>query len=186
MTPRPAGRILQTERLVVREFTLDDAMFILELLNEPPFRLYIGDKGVRDLTGAENYLRTGPMASYARHGFGLWLVSLKENGEPVGMCGPLKRDSLDHPDLGFALLARFFGKGYALEVASAVLGYSRALLKLGPILAITAQENPASIKLLGKLGFRFERMIDLPSYAEPSRLFRHESGYPLTAAAVAP
>lgn len=163
---------LETERLTIRELTLDDAGFILELLNEPAFHRYIGDKGVRDLAGAIGYLRDGPLAMYARHGFGLWLVALKDDGKPIGMCGLLKRDLLDHPDLGFALQARFTGQGYAYEAASAVLAHTRNALKLGPILAITAPENPSSIKLLGKLGFRFDRMIELPGYTEPSRLFR--------------
>ncbi|HEY8996141.1 MAG TPA: GNAT family N-acetyltransferase [Lacunisphaera sp.] len=166
--------ILETERLLVREFTPEDAPFILELLNEPAFIRFIADKGVRDLAGAGRYLRNGPFASYARHGFGLWQVALKDGGIPVGMCGLLRRDTLEHPDLGFAFLARHTGKGYAFEAASAALVHARSVLKLGPILALTAAENPSSIKLLGKLGFRFERMIDLPGYTEPSRLFLHD------------
>jgi len=162
-------------RLLIRELTLADAPFILELLNEPAFHLYIGDKGVRDLAGAERYLREGPLAMYERHGFGLRLVTVKD-GTPVGMCGLLKRDALDHPDLGFAFLARHTGRGYAFEAASAILDHARHALKLGRILAVTAQENPASIKLLGKLGFRFDRMIDLPGYAEPSRLYATVQG----------
>jgi ribosomal-protein-alanine N-acetyltransferase len=162
--------IVETERLVIRELTPGDGAFILELINEPAYHRYIGDRGVRDVAGAEKYLREGPMASYAKNGFGLWLVELKD-GTPIGMCGPIRRDTLEHPDLGFALLARFAGRGYAHEAASAVLAHARSVLKLDLILAITAPENPASIKLLGKLGFRFERMIDLPGYAEPSRLF---------------
>jgi [ribosomal protein S5]-alanine N-acetyltransferase len=162
---------IATLRLIVRELTLDDAPFILELLNEPAFHRYIGDKGVRSLDGARHYLTTGPLASYAKHGFGLWLVALKDGDTPIGLCGPLRRDTLEHADLGFALLARHSGQGYAREAACAVLAYSRDVLQLDPILAVTAQENPASIKLLGKLGFQFERMIDLPGYTEPSRLF---------------
>ena len=163
--------ILETERLVVRELSLDDAAFVLELLNEPAFHRYIGDKGVRDLAGAEKYIREGPQASYAKHGHGLWLVALKDGGTPVGMCGLLKRDYLDHPDLGYALLARHGGQGYASEAASATLAHARSGLKLGTILAVTAQENPASIRLLSKLGFKFDRMITTPGQAEPSRLF---------------
>jgi [ribosomal protein S5]-alanine N-acetyltransferase len=173
MTPRPAGHILETNRLLIREFTPDDAEFILELLNEPAFIQYIADKGVRDLAGAGRYLRNGPCVSYTKNGFGLWLVALKDGGLPIGMCGPIRRDTLEHPDLGFALLARHTGMGYAFEATSAVLAYARNALKLDSILAITAPENPASIRLLGKLGFRFERMIDLPGYTEPSRLFIH-------------
>jgi ribosomal-protein-alanine N-acetyltransferase len=162
--------IVQTPRTVLRELTLSDAAFILELLNEPAYHRYIGDRGVRDVAGAEKYLREGPMTSYAKNGYGLWLVALKD-GTPIGMCGPIRRDTLEHPDLGFALLARFGGQGYAHEAASAVLAHARSALKLGTLLAITAPENPPSIKLLGKLGFRFERMIELPGYGEPSRLF---------------
>lgn len=165
-------RILETERLLVRELTPDDAAFILELINEPAYHRYIGDKGVRDLAGAEKYLREGPMAMYAKHGFGLWRVSRKHDDTPIGMCGPLQRVGLDHPDLGFALLARFAGQGYAFEAASAILAHVRNVLGLDVLLAITAPENPPSIKLLGKLGFQFERMIDLPGYTGPSRLFR--------------
>jgi ribosomal-protein-alanine N-acetyltransferase len=166
---------LPTNRLFVRDLALDDAPFILELLNEPAFHLYIGDKGVRDLADAERYLREGPLAMYERHGFGLRLVTLKD-GAPVGMCGLLKREALDHPDLGFAFLARHTGRGYAFEAASAAIAHAWAVLKLDPILAVTAQQNPPSISLLGKLGFRFDRMINLPGYAEPSRLYALSRG----------
>ena len=163
--------ILETERLTLRELTPTDATFVLELLNEPAFLRYIGDKGVRDTFGAEKYIREGPQASYAKHGFGLWRVALKADDTPIGMCGMLKRDTLENPDLGYSFLARHAGKGYAFETASAVLTHARTVLKLGPILAVTAQENPASIKLLQKLGFKFDVMINLPGYREPSRLF---------------
>lgn len=174
MTPHPSGHILETERLLIREFTLEDAAFILELLNEPAFIQYIADKGVRDLAGAGRYLRNGPFVSYAKNGFGLWMVALKDGGDPIGMCGPIRRDVLPHPDLGFALLARHTGKGYAFEATSAVLAHARHAHKLDPILAITAPENSASIKLLGKLGFRYDRTLDLPGYTGPSRLFVHD------------
>jgi ribosomal-protein-alanine N-acetyltransferase len=162
--------VLKTERLVLRELILADAALILELLNEQAFIEFIGDKGVRDLAGAENYLREGPLASYAKHGFGLWCVTLKD-GTPLGMCGLLKRDFLNHPDLGYALLARFTGRGYAHEAAAAVMQHARGHLKLTNLHAITAIGNPASIKLLGKLGFAFVEFIQQPGYEEPSRLF---------------
>ena len=162
---------LLTARLVIRELTPADAAFTLELLNEPGFHRYIGDRGIRDVAGAEKYLNDGPIASYARHGHGLWMVELKESREPVGICGLLKRDTLPHPDLGFAFLARHCGQGYGFESASAGLNYGRSVLRLPTILAITALENPASIKLLGKLGFRFERTVTLAGIAAPNRLF---------------
>lgn len=163
--------ILETPRLILRKLTLEDADFIFELVNEPAFIEFIGDKGVRDFAGAGKYLREGPLASYAKHGFGLWLVALKDGGTPIGMCGLLQRDTLEHPDLGFALLTYHGGKGYAFESAAAVLDHGRNILKLGTIVAVTAPENSASIRLLDKLGFRFDRMITLPGYAESSRLF---------------
>jgi len=166
--------ILETERLIVRELTLADAPFALELLNEPAFHRYIGDKGVRDLAGAEKYLREGPLASYAQHGHGLWRVELKATGEPVGIGGLIKRPILPDVDIGFAFLARHNGRGYGFESSAAILRHGRDVLKLPAIVAITAPENPASIGLLEKLGFRFDRMIDLPGYAGPSRLFKLE------------
>ena len=162
---------LHTERLVIRELTLADAAFTLELLNDPGFHRYIADRGIRDIPGAEQYLRDGPIASYAKHGFGLWLVALKDGGRPVGICGLLQRDTLPHPDIGFAFLARFTGLGYGYESSAAVLQYGYTTLKLPVILAITAEENPPSISLLEKLGFRFERMIQMPTNPGPSRLF---------------
>jgi ribosomal-protein-alanine N-acetyltransferase len=162
---------LLTNRLVLRELTLADAPFALELLNDPGFHRFIGDRGIRDLAGAEKYLADGPIASYAKRGHGLWMVELKEGRVPVGICGLIQRDTLPHPDLGFAFLARHCGQGYGSESAAAALAYGRSVLKLPTILAITALENPASIKLLGKLGFRFERIVTLAGIATPSRLF---------------
>ena len=161
---------LATARLRLREFTLADAPFIQELLNEPAFLEFIGDKGVRDRAGAEKYLREGPLASYAKHGFGLWCVTL-DDGTPIGSCGLLQREFLPHPDIGYAFLARHRGRGYAFEATSAVIQHARLCLKLGTIHAITAFKNPDSVKLLGKLGFDFVDFIHQPGYAEPSRLF---------------
>jgi RimJ/RimL family protein N-acetyltransferase len=146
-----------TDRLVVRPFTLDDAGFVLELLNDPSFLQHIGDKGVRTLEDARAYIESGPRASYARHGFGLCAVEPRGGGEALGMCGLLKRDALEHPDVGFAFLPRFRSKGYAFEAAAGVLAHARSALGLRRILAITSPGNTASIELLGRLGFRFER-----------------------------
>jgi RimJ/RimL family protein N-acetyltransferase len=145
--------VTQTERLVLRHFTPDDAAFILRLLNEPSFLHNIGDRGVRTLDDARKYLDDGPMASYARHGHGLWLAALKGTGEPIGMCGLLKRDHLPHPDIGYALLPEFCSRGYASEAASAVLELGWRELGLARILAIVSPANAASIRLLENLGF---------------------------------
>lgn len=146
----------ETERLRVDYFTLDDASFILELLNEPDFIQNIADKGVRDIAGAEGYLRDGPLASYAKHGHGLYKVMLKHSGEPIGMCGLIRRDILEDPDLGYAFLKRHHGQGYASESCAAVLDRGRRQLNIGRIVAITAPQNVGSMRVLEKLGFRYE------------------------------
>jgi len=162
---------LNTERLLVREFDTNDAEFILELLNQPSFIQFIGDKGVRSVDDARNYITTGPIESYQRHGFGLYLVELKDRKVPIGMCGVLKRESLPDPDLGFAFLPEYWGKGYAFEAASAALDQARDFFKLARILAITNPDNDASIKLLATLGFQFERVMKLSTDSDEVKLF---------------
>ena len=165
----------QTERLVIRRLNDDDAPFILTLLNEPTFLRYIGDKKVRGLEDARQYIRTGPAASYERNGFGLCLVQLKDTLTPVGMCGLLKREELPDPDIGFAFLPDFWNKGFAFEAAAAVLNDARERLKLQRVLAITSLDNDASIKLLQRLGFRFEKTMSLSADRESVRLFTLDS-----------
>ena len=163
--------VLETERLCLRQMNLDDAQFVLTLLNEPSFLRYIGDKQVRDLEGARNYLRTGPIASYERNGFGLNAVELKESHTPIGICGFLKRDELPDPDIGFALLPDFWGKGFAFEAAAALMKDERERLNIQRVLAITSLDNDASISLLERLGFKFEKITKLASDRESLRLF---------------
>ena len=164
-------RMITSERLFIRPITVDDAPFILTLLNEPSFLRYIGDKQVRNLEDARKYILNGPIASYERHGFGLCLMELRESNTPVGMCGILKREELPDPDIGFALLPDFWSKGLAFEAATAVLNDVSERLKLERILAITSLDNAASIKLLERLGFGFERVIELAANRESVKLF---------------
>jgi len=164
------AQVVTTERLVLRHLTEDDAPFILTLLNEPSWLKYIGDRGVRDLDGASGYLRDGPLASYARHGHGLDLVVEKASGAPLGICGLLKRDHLPAPDLGFALRPAHWSQGFAREAAAAALAHGRAALGIGRVLAITSLDNPPSIRVLEKLGFRFERIVE-HTPGDPVRLF---------------
>lgn len=152
-------RVLQTVRLSLRHFARADAPFIFELLNEPSWLQYIGDKGIKTLGDAEHYIQDGPVAMYARLGFGLYLVELTGGSESVGMCGLIKRDTLEDVDLGFAFLSRFWGNGYAYESAAAVMSYAKMRLGIDRIVAITSPNNQASIKLLRKLEFRLERLI---------------------------
>ncbi len=153
--------VLATARLDLRCITVDDAGFILQLLNDPDFIRFIGDKGVRTVDDARQYIVSGPMASYERHGFGLWLVELKRSSIPVGMCGLLKRETLDDVDIGFAFLPRHRSHGYGFESASAVMQYGRDVLGLKRIVAITNPDNVGSIRLLQKIGLSFDRMIKL-------------------------
>lgn len=165
-------KILETERLELRRLTPDDAPFILELLNDPLFLRFVGDKGVRTLDGARDYIIGGPMASYAQHGFGLFHVSLKAGGTPIGMCGLLKREVLEDVDIGFAYLPRFSGQGYATEAARATLDYGRTVLGLRRIVAITAPDNAGSQSVLRKIGLRYAKTLRLPAYQTDSLLFK--------------
>ena len=151
--------VTETERLTLRRLTPADAPFILELLNDPDWLRYIGDKGVRSLDDARNYIENGPMAMYARHGFGLFVTELKDGRTPIGMCGLLKRDTLDDVDIGFAFLPAYRARGFAYEAAAAALSWGRNECGLARIVAITSLDNHASGKLLERLGLRFERTI---------------------------
>ena len=163
--------VLQTSRLTLRYFCPDDAKFVVKLLNEPSFIEYIGDKGVRTVEEAKEYLRNGPMDSYERYGYGLNMVELNETGEPIGMCGLVRRDNLDDADIGYAFLEQYWSKGYARESAEAVLGHARNKLGLDRIVAIVTPENHSSIKLLEKIGLTFERMIRLSDDDEELEFF---------------
>lgn len=162
--------VAETARLRVRRFNLDDADFIFELVNDPAWLRFIGDRGVRSIEDALGYISRGPLASYETLGFGLYLVELKDTRAPVGMCGLLKRDHLEDPDIGFAFLPQYTGKGYARETAAAVLAHGRQL-GMRRILAIVNPENESSTRLLLKLGFRLEGTILPPGEDREINLF---------------
>ena len=147
---------------------------MLGLLNEPSFIHNIGDRGVRTIEDARSYILNGPVASYEKHGFGLWLVELKESGALAGICGLLKRDALDDTELGYALMPQYWSKGYALESASAVMVYASEELGLKRVAAITDAGNESSIRLLEKIGFKYEGMIRLSDDAPELKLFASE------------
>ncbi len=163
--------IIETERLFLREFTLDDAAFIIELVNTQGWIKYIGDRNIKTEEQAKEYLQNGPLKSYAENGFGLSMVEMKNNRTAIGMCGILKRDNLEGPDIGFAFLPEFTGKGFAFEIANATMIFARDNLKLSTILAITVPGNKPSIKLLGKLGLKFARTFNFPNDKEELMLF---------------
>lgn len=155
-------QILSTTQLQLREFDLNDTDFIIQLVNSPKWIEFIGDRNIKSQAEAKTYLTNGPIKSYADYGFGLWLVELKEEALPIGMCGLLKRDYLASPDIGFALLPEYLGKGYGHEIAQATLQYARDQLKITEILAITDEKNIISIKLLTKLGLYQNKEIVSP------------------------
>jgi RimJ/RimL family protein N-acetyltransferase len=163
--------ILTTERLSLRTLSAEDAGFMLRLLNEPSFIQHIGDKGVRTEEDARAYLANGPLTSYERHGFGLWLVEERESGAAAGVCGLLKRETLEDVDIGYAFVPEFWSRGYASEAAAAVLAYGRSALGLRRIVAVVNADNQSSIRLLEKLGFVYERMVALSDGGPEVKLF---------------
>jgi RimJ/RimL family protein N-acetyltransferase len=168
--------VIETARLRLREMRGDDAAFILEVLTDPDFVANVGDRGVHDLPAARAYIAAGPGGSYAKYGFGLYLVELLTDGAPLGICGLLRRDS--HPDveIGFAFVPRARGQGYALEAARATLTFARHTLGLTRIVALTAPDNHSSIRILESIGLRFERMVLFTPEAGERRLFVLEQG----------
>lgn len=163
--------VLETERLILRQFTIDDTKFILELVNSQGWIANIGDRNIKTNEQAKAYLQKGPLKSYADNGFGLWLVELKTDKAPIGICGIIKRENLENPDIGFAFLPEFTGKGFAYEIANATLAFAINILKLPVILGITIPTNKASIKLLEKIGLKFNKTFNLPNDPKALLLF---------------
>jgi RimJ/RimL family protein N-acetyltransferase len=152
--------ILQTERLRLRTVTPDDAPFYLELVNDPAFIEHIGDRGIRTLEEACRSILEGPAAMQEARGHSLYVVELKETRVPIGMCGLIKRDTLEDIDIGYAYLPRYRGCGYAYEAARAVLDYAPTI-GITRVAAITSPNNVASNQLLLKLGLRFQHFTHL-------------------------
>ncbi len=167
--------IIETERLILRELTTEDASFIFELLNDPSFIRYIGDKGVKCVEDAHQYILTGPVESYHQNGYGLYLVILKSIEKSIGLCGLVKRPTLPDADIGFAFLPTYRSKGYAYEAAAAVLSYGQGVLGLKRVLGITLPENNSSIKVLRKIGLRYDRMVRLKDEEKDLMLFTTEA-----------
>ena len=170
MSKTVATPIVETERLLIRELIESDADFVNQLLNTPSFIQYIGDRGVRTDDDARAFIRERYQKSYEDHGYGLYAVELRDTGAPIGMCGFVRREMLDGPDLGFAFLPEFEGQGYGTESANAMLTFGHAVLNFERVFAITSLDNAASIKLLEKIGFSLEGMIT-PHEGEDLNLF---------------
>jgi RimJ/RimL family protein N-acetyltransferase len=166
--------LFETPRLVVSEFQQSDASFILQLLNTKGWLKYIGDRGVKDIRTAERYIADRLRKGYAEQGFGFWKVSLKETGKPIGMCGLVKREALEDVDLGFAFLPEHEGKGFGYEAASATMKYAQNVRRIKKLVAITVEYNEASIALLKKLGFTYDKRCKLAEDDEELLLFQIE------------
>jgi [ribosomal protein S5]-alanine N-acetyltransferase len=155
--------ILNTKRLAIRKLNLMDAGFIFELLNSPGWLQFIGDRNIKTFQDAENYLINGPINSYNTNGYGLWLVTLIESKTPIGICGIIKRDNLEFPDIGYAFMGEFMGNGYAVEAAKATLHHAQNTLKLENILGITKTNHIKSKNVLEKIGMKYEKDIEFNS-----------------------
>lgn len=168
--------VIETHRLSLREISIGDAEFIFALMNEPAYHEFIGDRGVRTPENARTYILEKLAPSYAKFGYGLYLVELKGEKTPVGICGFVKRDALEHPDIGFAFLREHWSRGFASEAARAALDYGFAALAMKTVLGVTMPANRASIRLLERLGLRYQGMTRVPPNDRDSMLFSTEGG----------
>jgi RimJ/RimL family protein N-acetyltransferase len=166
---------IETNRLLLRKLTVDDTAFMLDLLNQPSFIQFIGDRGVRTLDDTREFILTRYIAAYERLGFGIYLTMRRESKIPIGICGLVKRDGLDDVDIGYAFLPQYWSQGYASESVSAVLAYARNKLGIRRILGITTPDNFGSIRVLEKAGLKFERMIQLAGDESELKLFASEA-----------
>lgn len=162
---------IQTPRLRLRPLVVDDAAFIFELVTDPDWLTYIGDKGVHTIDDAKDYITKGPQAMYKQYGIGLMVVELLGDNSPLGLCGLLQRANLTMPDIGFAFLKEARGQGYAFEAAAALIAHTFQFIQLDCLAAITAQKNAASQALLKKLGFSFKSIHHMDEHDPGSHLY---------------
>ena len=172
MTLSDSSVVCETPRLVLKRPDPSlDAEFMLRLLNEDSFIRNIGDRGVRTRADAERYIVEGPLAVWTRHDFGLCRVETKDDATPIGVCGLLRREFLDAPDIGFAFFPEYWGKGYAFESAVGAIRHARETVNVERILGIVSPGNASSVRVLDKLGLRFSRRITLPNETDEVELY---------------
>lgn len=164
-------QVVETERLRLRPIARADAPLLLELMNDPDFLEHVGDRGLRTVADAERYLSEKLLPSHRKFGFGMCVAELKESGEPVGMCGLFQRDGMEDVDIGYSIRRVYWRRGLAYEAAAALFRHGREVLGLPRIVAIAGPRNTSSIRLLEKLGLRFERMIRMPDSGQETQLF---------------
>ncbi len=154
--------LIETDRLKLRAITIDDTELMLAVWNDPAFMRNVMDRGIRTPEQAREALQEGALKLFADFGYGPYCISLKSDGSMIGICGLFRRENLDDPDIGFAVLPDYCGQGYAGEAAAAVVAYARDDLGLGALTAIVSPGNAASIRLIEKLGLTFDSMITMP------------------------
>ncbi|MYM30397.1 GNAT family N-acetyltransferase [Duganella sp. CY15W] len=167
-------KILETQRLLLRTITPEDAEFYFILVNDPTWLQYIGDKGIRSIEGARTAILEGPCVMQERLGHSLYIMERKSDGKPLGMCGLIKRDSLPDVDIGYAIRPEHFGQGYTYEAAAAVVAYARDTLRMKRLMGITNPDNTVSINLLAKLGLTFVEHKTLPPDNRPTNIYQLE------------
>jgi RimJ/RimL family protein N-acetyltransferase len=168
--------ILETDRLLLKEFEPVDAAFIVQLVNTEGWLKYIGDRNIKTIEKAEHYLVNGPIKSYRQNGYGLYKVEKKDTHQPIGMCGIIKREHLPCPDIGFAFLPEFCNQGFAFEIATATMDFAKEELSLPVIAAITVPQNERSVRLLKKLGLSFQEKIKMPGSQDEVDLYDNNHG----------
>ncbi len=166
------GPVLTTERLELRWLTQDDAPMMLAVWNDPAFLRFVGDRGIRTLEEARAAIESGPLNLYSQYGYGPFRLRLLDERADVGICGLFRRDTLDEPDIGFAILPDYCGRGLGFESSVAVLDHARYVLGLDAVTAIVSPENEASIGLLEKLGLHYDRPIRMPGDEHDVSLYR--------------
>jgi RimJ/RimL family protein N-acetyltransferase len=165
------GKILETERLQLRKLTLDDADLMLAVWNDPAFIRHVGDRGIHTNEEARDAMRKGALQLYETYGYGPYRIALRDDDSAIGICGLFRRDGLDEPDIGYSTLPDYCGRGYAYEAASAVIEYARDECSLERLIAIISPDNDASIGLIRKLGFGFERTHTMPEDDDVVRIY---------------
>lgn len=172
--PQSADNFYETERLLIRPMSLDDGEFILDLYNRPKFIQFIGDRHIKTVADAENYIKEKFFPQFEKLGYGNYLILTKEGNHKIGGVGIFEREGLDIVDIGFSLLDEFEGKGYAYEAALKVKSIGMDDFGLKKISAITSEDNFSSQKLIEKLGLKFRKHVVLPGEDEELRYYETE------------
>lgn len=168
------NNIYETERLIIRPMSPEDADLIFELYNMPKFIKFIGNRHIRTLSDAENYIKNKFLPQFEKLGFGNYLVILKEGNKKIGGVGIFEREGLDVVDIGFSVLEEFEGKGYVFEAAQKVKSIGMDEFGLKKISAITTKDNYSSQKLIERLGLKFQKFVTIPEDSEELMYYETE------------